>query len=391
MSSEAAANQQLRLKNWGVETLLKLHQAEQRNRPSNFSTDHELLLKFSPLAVRVSDNWDFEISVTPPSAVPQWQSVSPINIQRGSPAQTIRLQYTDSDLNAAANIVTKRSGPSWAVLNASARTLRITPPSAGTTSRPAATHIVVIRVTDPSPNEENFADLSITINLAAYTYTPPPPPTDPDPEPEPEPETPPPVDNRPPTLAQVTNLTTDAGGSVGRVIHVADPDTPLAQVILTKTGVGTLTRLRDQRFYEFRYSDTLPAADRVQQVHTVNLSLTDGTNTITESFTVTVRAYTAPPPPTDPPVDPPVDPPAQTAARWTQVSPINIERGLSAQTIQLAYTDADANQAQNIVTKRSGPSWAVLDAARRRLTITPPEAGNNIICSTNIQRCGTSN
>ena len=294
MSSEASSNQHLRINKWGVETVLKLLQADQRNRPQNLDSDHELLLVFSPLNVKTTDETTFDISITPPSAVPQWIQVSPIDIERGTQAQTITLQYTDSDSNSANNIITKRSGPSWAVLNASARTLTITPPARGTVSRPAAVHTVVLRVTDPAPNQENFADLTITINLAAYTYTPPPPPVDPPPT-DPDPETP--ETNQPPTIAQVTNLTTDSGGSVGRVIHVADPDTPLENVILTKTGVGTLTRLNDKRFYEYRYSDTLPTADRAEQVHTVNLSLTDGTNTITSSFTVTVRAYQLPPPP----------------------------------------------------------------------------------------------
>ena len=343
-----------------METTLKLLQADQRNRPT-ISKDNELLLMYSPLDIEITDVWDFDISITPPASKPQWLQVSPITIQRGSPAQTIRLQYTDSDLNAASNTVSKRSGPTWAVLNPTARTLTITPPAAGTTSQPAATHNVVIRVADPSPNQNQFADLTITINLAAYTYTPPPP----DPEPEPEPVDPPdPVDNQPPTLAQVSNLSMDAGGSVGRIIHVADPDTPLSQLTLTKTGVGSLTRLNNPRFYEFRYSESTPTASRSQQVHTVNLSLTDGVNTITASFTVTVRAFTYVPPPTP-----------TAVPRWTQVSPINIVRGGDSQTIQLAYTDSDANQASNIVTKRSGPDWAVLNPTARTLTITPPAAG----------------
>ena len=362
MSSNASSNTHLRLKHWGVETTLKLLQADQRNRPTGFTTDNELLLLYSPLEVETRDETMFEISITPPSAVPQWIQVSPISIQRGSPAQTITLQYTDSDANGASNEITKQSGPSWAVLNSTARTITITPPAAGTTSQPAQTFNVVVRVQDPSPNEENKADMTIQINLAAYTYTPPPPPIPP--PPDPDPVDPPPTTNQPPTLAEVANLIMDAGGSVGRVIHVADPDTPLADLTLTKTGVGTLTRLNNPRFYEFRYSESTPTANRAQQVHTVNLSLTDGENTITESFTVTVRAFTYVPPP-----------PPTAVPQWTQVQPINIERGGAAQTITLSYTDSDANQASNIVSKRSGPTWAVLNSTARTLTITPPAAG----------------
>ena len=333
MSSNAATNNHLRLKHWGVETTLKLLQADQRNRPLGLDPDHELWLMFSPHVIKTKDEWSFEISVTPPSAVPEWQQVSPISIERGTSAQTITLQYTDSDSNSASNIVTKRSGPSWAVLNASARTLRITPPSRGTTSQPAQTFQVVIRVTDPSPNQENFADLTITINLAAYTYTPPPPPPV-QPPPTETPET-----NQPPTLAQVTNLITDAGGSVGRIIHVADPDTPLENVILTKTGVGSLTRLADKRFYEFRYSDTLPTADRAEQVHTIHLSLTDGVNTITSSFTVTVRAYQLPPPPA-----------SNVPPRLNSIAAVTLDRGQTLD-IPITYIDPDSPTSSITITR----------------------------------------
>ena len=57
MSSNAAANTHLRLKQWGVETTLKLLQADQRNRPSGFGTDHELLLFYSPLEVETTDDY----------------------------------------------------------------------------------------------------------------------------------------------------------------------------------------------------------------------------------------------------------------------------------------------------------------------------------------------
>ena len=333
MSSEASSNPHLRISDWGVETVLKLLQADQRNRPSGFDTLNELLLMFSPKQTELEEETTFEISITPPSAVPQWIQLSPISIERGTQAQTITLQYTDSDSNSANNTVEKVSGPAWAVLNPTARTLRITPPSRGTTSQPAQTFTVVVRVKDPAPNQHNSADMTITINLAAYTYTPPPvdpPPTDPtDPE-----ET-----SQPPTLAQVANLIMDAGGSVGRVLHVADPDTPLEDVILTKTGVGTLTRLGDKRFYEYRYSESLPAADREQQVHTVNLSLTDGPNTITSSFTVTVRAYVKPPPPA-----------SNVAPRLNTINPITLDRGQQID-VPITYIDPDSPTSAITITR----------------------------------------
>ena len=73
-----------------------------------------------------------------------------------------------------------------------------------------------------------------------------------------------------------------------------DPDSTITDIVISKSGIGTLTRRTDKRYYDFRYSDTLPTEDRAKQTHSVTFSLTDGELTTTQTITITVNAYTAP-------------------------------------------------------------------------------------------------
>ena len=174
-----------------------------------------------------------------------------------------------------------------------------------TEDRAKQTHSVTFSLTDG----ELTTTQTITITVNAYTA---------------------PVDEPPQIVAGHIHQTIDAGGTASAVIQVNDPDTAIGSITLTKTGVGTLTRRTDKRFYDFTYTDTLPDADRTQQVHTIHLSLTDGNSTVTSSFTITVRAYTAPPPPA-----------VNVAPRLNNIAVVTLDRGQSLD-VPITYIDPDS-------------------------------------------------
>ena len=183
-----------------------------------------------------------------------------------------------------------------------------------TEDRAKQTHSVTFSLTDG----ELTTTQTITITVNAYTA---------------------PVDEPPQIVAGHVNQTIDAGGTASAVIQVNDPDTAIGSVTLTKTGVGTLTRRTDKRFYDFTYTDTLPDADRTQQVHTIHLSLTDGNSTVTSSFTVTVRAYTAPPPPA-----------VNVPPRLNNLAVVTLDRGQSLD-VPITYIDPDSRQSSIVITR----------------------------------------
>ena len=148
-----------------------------------------------------------------------------------------------------------------------------------------------------------------------------------------------PVDEPPQIVAGHVNQTIDAGGTASAVIQVYDPDTAIGSVTLTKTGIGTLTRRTDKRFYDFVYADALPTADRTQQVHRVNLSLTDGESTVTSYFNITVRAYTYVPPPA-----------VNVAPRLNNIAVVTLDRGQSLD-VPITYIDPDSRQSSIVITR----------------------------------------
>ena len=183
-----------------------------------------------------------------------------------------------------------------------------------TEDRAKQTHSVTFSLTDG----ELTTTQTITITVNAYTA---------------------PVNEPPVIVAGHIHQTIDAGGTASAVIQVSDPDTAIGSVTLTKTGVGTLTRRTDKRFYDFTYTDTLPDADRTQQVHTIHLSLTDGNSTVTSSFTITVRAYTAPPPPA-----------VNVAPRLNNIAVVTLDRGQSLD-VPITYIDPDSRQSSIVITR----------------------------------------
>ena len=183
-----------------------------------------------------------------------------------------------------------------------------------TEDRAKQTHSVTFSLTDG----ELTTTQTITITVNAYTA---------------------PVDEPPVIVAGHVHQTIDAGGTASAVIQVNDPDTAIGSVTLTKTGVGTITRRTDKRFYDFTYTDTLPDADRAQQVHTIHLSLTDGNSTVTSSFTITVRAYTAPPPPA-----------VNVPPRLNNIAVVTLDRGQSLD-VPITYIDPDSRQSSIVITR----------------------------------------
>ena len=183
-----------------------------------------------------------------------------------------------------------------------------------TEDRAKQTHSITFSLTDG----ELTTTQTITITVNAYTA---------------------PVNEPPQIVAGHIHQTIDAGGTASAVIQVNDPDTAIGSVTLTKTGVGTLVRRTDKRFYDFTYTDTLPDADRAQQVHRVNLSLTDGESTVTSYFNITVRAYTYVPPPA-----------VNVAPRLNNLAVVTLDRGQSLD-VPITYIDPDSRQSSIVITR----------------------------------------